>query len=76
MITNGFVGYMIYFELFFILGDDLRTVIHKMRLANVHSDQRDRRYVNVESLTISQLKDELRQRIRQQGKKVCFSCSI
>lgn len=37
----------------------MRTVIHKMQLANVLSDQRDRRYVNVESLTKSQLKDEL-----------------
>lgn len=51
-------------------GDDLRTVIHKMQLANVLSDQRDRRYVNIESLTISQLKDELSGRgLDKKGKK-------
>lgn len=48
----------------------MRTVIHKMQLANVLSDQRDRRYVNVESLTKSQLKDELLGRgLDKKGKK-------
>lgn len=48
----------------------MRTVIHKMQLANVLSDQRDRCYVNIESLTISQLKDELSGRgLDKKGKK-------
>lgn len=48
----------------------MRTVIHKMQLANVLSDQRDRHYVNVESLTKSQLKDELLGRgLDKKGKK-------
>lgn len=41
-----------------------------MQLANVLSDQRDRRYVNIESLTISQLKGELSGRgLDKRGKK-------
>lgn len=41
-----------------------------MQLANVLGDQRDRRYVNVESLTKSQLKDELSGRgLDKKGKK-------
>lgn len=41
-----------------------------MQLVNVLSDQRDRRYVNIESLTISQLKDELSGRgLDKKGKK-------
>lgn len=41
-----------------------------MQLANVLSDQRDRRYVNVERLTKSQLKDELWGRgLDKKGKK-------
>lgn len=49
----------------------MRTVIHKMQLANVLSDQRDRRYVNIESLTISQLKDELSGRGLDKKGKTC-----
>lgn len=58
-------------------GEDFRTVIHKMQLANVLSDQRDRLYVNVESLTISQLKDELSGRgLNKKGKKYKKSVTL
>lgn len=52
------------------VGDDLRRIIEQLQLHNVLENRNDRRYVSIESLTISQLKDELASRnLEKKGKK-------
>lgn len=52
-------------------GDDLRWIIEQLQLHNVLENRNDRRYVSIESLTISQLKNELASRNLEKNGKKC-----
>jgi len=56
--------------LLYISGDELRKIIKHSQLHNILDNKKDKHLVNVESLSVNQLKNELAQRgLSNKGKK-------